>query len=158
MPVEKPDHSQGGPSRRQSYAAAVEMPSNEKPAGKGAEHTNVADVITEDSRSVSVTGKNDAGVHEYGEGFKPNVPTFKINTEFIAEQQAEASIELLRCLAKDGHSSYSIENGILYKTPPTWLNTEVGKLVIVPAKFRPEVLWHGHSTIWAGHRGIKRTL
>jgi hypothetical protein len=27
----------------------------------------------------------------------------------------------------------------------------------VPSKFRPEVLSHGHSTVWAGHSGIKRT-
>jgi hypothetical protein len=157
MPVEKPDHSQGGAARRQSHAATVEMPSNEKPAGKGAEQTSAADVITKNSRSASVTGENDVGMRGNGECFKPNVPTFKINTEFIAEQQADASIEQLRCLAKDGHPSYSIENGILYKTAPTWLNTQVDKVVIVLAKFRPEVLWHGYSTIWAGHRGINNT-
>lgn len=163
-PSDSPSQSQGGASnRRQSNDVVVSTPSAESSICDVSKQTRVLESAINNQTTdpikttVSETTLAVDSAENHSANSQRSIANLNITTHFIEEQQTDASIEHLRHLARDGHPSYIMESGLLFKIAPTWLNTEVNKLLIVPSKFRPEVLLHGHSTIWAGHRGIKRT-
>ncbi len=71
-------------------------------------------------------------------------------------QAKDESLQPLWAAAEKGEQGYVVEGSILYHTSSDEWNTEIQQLV-VPPKFRREVITLAHSSILAVHAGSKKT-
>lgn len=81
--------------------------------------------------------------------------------EWIEEQRKDPALDVLRKrvgndVSKEGETLITLEKGMLYrhfKSP----RKEIIKQLVVPTKFRRQILQLGHDIPMAGHLGIKKT-
>lgn len=78
----------------------------------------------------------------------------------IEQQQSDPSLTVLHDTAKDGISrrnvSYQIKAGVLYRHYKDRKGRVLDQLV-VPQKYRSDLLELSHGSSWSGHLGIKKT-
>lgn len=81
--------------------------------------------------------------------------------EWMEEQRKDPALDVVRKrvgndMSKEGETLITLEKGMLYRhfKSPT---KEVIKQLVVPTKFRRQILQLGHDIPMAGHLGIKKT-
>ena len=79
-------------------------------------------------------------------------------SDFATEQRQDSSLRHYWNLAQAGSKEWIVEKDLLHRTSPENRNSLNDKLLVVPNKFRMQVLDQGHSSMVEGHSGRHKTF
>ena len=80
-----------------------------------------------------------------------------MNDDFRTEQRNDPTLTIYWNRANRGSSEYRVINGLLYRQTPQNVDTENELLLMVPQKYRQQVLRLAHDSKLAGHLGYRKT-
>ena len=78
-------------------------------------------------------------------------------TAFATEQGTDKSLQFYWSLAERGSNVYKVINGLLYKRTKYDTGTMEDFALVVPNRFRKDLLSTSHDTVATGHMGIGKT-
>ena len=78
-------------------------------------------------------------------------------TAFATEQRTDKSLQFYWSLAERGSNVYKVINGLLYKRTKYDTGTMEDFALVVPNRFRKDLLTTSHDTAATGHMGIGKT-
>ena len=77
--------------------------------------------------------------------------------EFQREQLSDATLAALWVRAKTGRSQFRVINGLLYRATPPSCGAANEYQLVVPSRYRTELIRMGHNDLSSGHMGIRKT-
>ena len=77
--------------------------------------------------------------------------------DFRLQQQTDTTLHSYFVRAKSGSAEFVIQNGLLYKKALPNVNTTNEYLLVVPNKYRNELISLTHDDLYGGHNGVRRT-